>query len=137
MGGGWVESDERGLGGGGGGGSGGTVQLSRDRLGGGLPGSIDPVDGRVGGALQSTRSSWFPPLGEAGSDFVGGAGDGVGFLGGSTSGSPRKGVGRGGNGTITNIYGNGNNVTTDVGANGWAPTVSTGLGDGPVSVEDW
>nr|5GKA_B Chain B, capsid protein VP0 [Aichi virus A846/88] len=33
----------------------------------------------------------------------------------------------------TNIYGNGNNVNTDVGANGWAPTVSTGLGDGPVS----
>nr|QQM16352.1 MAG: polyprotein [Kobuvirus sp.] len=35
--------------------------------------------------------------------------------------------------SVTNIYGNGNNVTTDVGANGWAPTVSTGLGDGPVS----
>lgn len=33
----------------------------------------------------------------------------------------------------TNIYGNGNNVTTDVGANGWTPTVNTGLGDGPVS----
>lgn len=35
--------------------------------------------------------------------------------------------------SITNIYGNGNNVTSDVGANGWSPTVSTGLGDGPVS----
>nr|UOF38920.1 polyprotein [Bovine kobuvirus] len=33
----------------------------------------------------------------------------------------------------TNIYGNGNNVTTDLGANGWSPTVNTGLGDGPVS----
>lgn len=33
----------------------------------------------------------------------------------------------------TNIYGNGNNVTTDLGANGWTPTVNTGLGDGPVS----
>lgn len=39
---------------------------------------------------------------------------------------------RQGNST-TNIYGNGNNVTTDVGANGWSPTVSTGLGDAPVS----
>ncbi|AVX29483.1 polyprotein [Marmot kobuvirus] len=35
--------------------------------------------------------------------------------------------------SVTNIYGNGNNVTTDVGANGWSPTVSTGLGDAPVS----
>lgn len=35
--------------------------------------------------------------------------------------------------SITNIYGNGNNVTTDVGANGWSPTVSTGLGDAPVT----
>nr|WOW96250.1 polyprotein [Caprine kobuvirus] len=35
--------------------------------------------------------------------------------------------------STTNIYGNGNNVTTDVGANGWTPTVNTGLGDGPVS----
>nr|WCS91597.1 polyprotein [Aichivirus D] len=33
----------------------------------------------------------------------------------------------------TNIYGNGNNVTTDLGANGWSPTVNTGLGDGPVT----
>ncbi|AIK67137.1 polyprotein [aichivirus A5] len=35
--------------------------------------------------------------------------------------------------SVTNIYGNGNNVTTDTGANGWSPTVNTGLGDGPVS----
>nr|WGC84462.1 polyprotein [Caprine kobuvirus] len=33
----------------------------------------------------------------------------------------------------TNIYGNGNNVTTDLGANGWSPTVNTALGDGPVT----
>nr|QGH59214.1 polyprotein [Porcine kobuvirus] len=39
---------------------------------------------------------------------------------------------RQGNST-TNIYGSNNNVTTDVGANGWTPTVNTGLGDGPVS----
>ncbi|ATY47699.1 polyprotein [aichivirus A7] len=45
---------------------------------------------------------------------------------------PAKGIQRQGNST-TNIYGNGNNVTTDVGANGWEPTVNTGLGDGPVS----
>lgn len=43
-----------------------------------------------------------------------------------------KQIQRQGNST-TNIYGNGNNVTTDVGANGWSPTVSTGLGDAPVS----
>nr|QXR02152.1 polyprotein [Canine kobuvirus] len=35
--------------------------------------------------------------------------------------------------SVTNIYGNGNNVTTDVGANGWTPTVSVGVGDAPVS----
>uniref|UniRef100_A0AB39J7Z1 Genome polyprotein n=1 Tax=Minnesota murine picornavirus 1 TaxID=3239331 RepID=A0AB39J7Z1_9VIRU len=38
-------------------------------------------------------------------------------------------VQRQGNST-TNIYGNGNNVTTDVGANGWSPDV--GIGEAPV-----
>ncbi|UUW33717.1 polyprotein [Picornaviridae sp.] len=39
---------------------------------------------------------------------------------------------RQGNST-TNIYGNGNSVTTDVGANGWTPTVNTSVGDNPMS----
>ncbi len=33
----------------------------------------------------------------------------------------------------TNIYGNGNTVTTDQGANGWTPTVSSSVGDGATS----
>lgn len=39
---------------------------------------------------------------------------------------------RQGNST-TNIYGNDNRVTTDVGANGWTPTVTTSVGDNPIA----
>nr|QIC50030.1 polyprotein [Bat picornavirus] len=35
--------------------------------------------------------------------------------------------------SVTNIYGNGNSVTTDVGANGWTPTVNTSVGDNPIT----
>uniref|UniRef100_A0AAU7E2P6 Genome polyprotein n=1 Tax=Coleura bat picornavirus TaxID=3141868 RepID=A0AAU7E2P6_9VIRU len=35
--------------------------------------------------------------------------------------------------SVTNIYGNDNRVTTDVGANGWTPTVNTSVGDNPMA----